>query len=177
MNAFRLLLLTALVVPTPALAQQATRPSAATKELGFYVGRWTSHGGTRNAATEPWIPIRTWETCSWVIAGNAVECRETALTSSVRTHGIYMLAYDSLAKQFTVYGIDDTGMRLSGAGNVEPGTGNWSWTLQMKSGGQTTNWRYEFTPTSRNKRDMTLLIEEADGKWTPMTNAVYTRAK
>ena len=174
MNAFRLLLLAALVVPTSAIAQQAASPA---KALGFYVGRWTSHGGTRNVPTDPWTPVRTWETCSWVIGGHAVECRETVRTASVPSHGIYLLAYDSVAKQFTAYGIDDTGMELTGVGNVEQSSGKWSWNLQMKSGGQITRWRYDFAPTSRNTRSMTLLIEEPGGKWTPMTNAVYTRAK
>ena len=105
MNALRLLVLTALVVPIPAppLAQKAASPE---KALGFYVGRWTSHGGTRNAPTDPWTPVRTWETCSWVIGGHAVECRETVRTSLLPnpSHGIYLLAYDSVAKHFTVYG-------------------------------------------------------------------------
>ncbi len=114
-----------------------------------------------------------------MISGHAVECRETVRISgsSVSSHGIYLLAYDSVAKQFTVYGIDDTGMSLTGVGNVDPGSGKWSWALEMKVGGQTTHWRYDFAPTSRNTRSMTLMIEESSGKWTPMTNAVYTRAK
>jgi hypothetical protein len=176
MNGLRLLVLTALVVPTSALAQKAASPE---KALAFYVGRWTSHGGTRNAATDPWIPVRTWETCSWVIGGHAVECRETVRTtgSPVPSHGIYLLAYDSAAKHFTVYGIDDTGMELTGTGNVEPDSGKWSWTLEMKVGGHMTRWRYDFAATSRSTRSMTLMIEEPGDKWTPMTNAVYTRAK
>jgi len=176
MNALRLLLLIGFVAPVPTFAQKAAGP---VKALDFYVGRWTSQGGTRNAPTDPWTPVRTWETCSWVIGGHAVECRETVRTtgSSVPSHGIYLLAYDSVGKHFTVYGIDDTGMELSGVGNVEPGSGKWSWTLQMKAGGQTTHWRYDFAPTTRNTRSMTLMIEEPGDKWTPMTNAVYTRAK
>jgi uncharacterized protein DUF1579 len=176
MNAFRVLLLTALVVPTPALAQKASSPE---KALEFYVGRWTSHGGTRNSPADPWTPVRTWETCSWVIDRHAVECRETMRISSVPkpSHGIYLLNYDSVAKHFTVYGIDDTGMKLTGVGNVESDSGKWSWTLEMEVGGQTTRWRYDFAPTSRNTRSMTLMIEEPGDKWTPMTNAVYTRAK
>ncbi len=174
MTAFRLLLLTALAVPTSVHAQKSTPP---VKALDFYVGSWTSHGGTRNGPADPWVPVRTWETCSWVIGAHAVECRETARTAGVVSHGIYLLAYDSLAKQFTVYGIDDTGMELSGNGNVEQSSGKWSWALQMKVGGQTTHWRYDFSPDSRNKRSMTLMIEGPEGKWTPMTNTVYTRAK
>ena len=174
MTAIRLLLMSALLAPTPALAQKAAGPA---KALGFYVGTWTSHGGTRNTPSDPWVPVRTWETCSWVIAGHAVECRETARTAGNTNHGIYLLAYDSIAKQFTAYGIDDTGMELSGVGNFEQSSGKWSWTLQMKLGGQTTHWRYDFASTSRNTRSMTLMIEGPEGKWTPMTNAVYTRAK
>lgn len=174
MTAIRLLLVSALLVPTPAFAQKAAGPA---KALGFYIGNWTSHGGTRNTPADPWVPVRTWETCSWVIAGHAVECRETARTAGNTSHGIYILTYDSVAKHFTVYGIDDTGMELTGSGTVEQSSGKWLWTLQMKLAGQTTRWRYEFAPTTRNTRGMTLLLEGPEGNWTPMTNAVYTRAK
>jgi hypothetical protein len=174
MNTFRLLLLTTLAVPVQALAQQPASPA---KALAFYVGRWTSRGQTRNAPGDQFIPVRTKETCSWVIGGHAVECRETVTTSAGPNQGIYLLAYDTLAKNFTVYGIDDTGMQLSGTGNVEPGSGKWSWNLQMRAGGQASRWRYDFSPTTRNSRSMSLLMEESAGKWTPMTNAVYTRSK
>jgi hypothetical protein len=175
MKAFRLVLLTAFALPIPTLAQKASGPA---KALEFYVGRWNSQGGTRNAPTDPWTPVKTSETCSWVINGHAVECRETSrITGAPVNHGIYLLKYDSAAKHYTVYGIDDTGMELSGSGNVEPGSGKWSWSLQMKAGGQTSHWRYDFAPTSRNARSMTLLLDEGGGKWTPMSNTVYTRAR
>jgi hypothetical protein len=112
-----------------------------------------------------------------VIGGHAVECRERLTTSSGSNDGIYLLTYDSAAKQFTVYGLDDTGMELSGVGNIEPGTGKWLWTLEMTSGGQSSRWRYEFAPINRSTRNMTLMMQEPDGKWTTMSNTVYTRAK
>ena len=173
MNAFRLLLLTTLA-PAPAFAQQMASPA---KALAFYVGRWTSRGQTRSAPTDPFVPVRSKETCSWVIRGHAVECRETITTASGPSEGIYLLTYDTLAKQFTVYGIDDTGMELNGTGNVEPGSGKWSWNLQIESGGEVSRWRYDFSPTSLNSRTMSLLMEGPPGKWTPMTNTVYTRAR
>ena len=177
MNTFRLLLVTALALPTPALAQQPTRAISPLKQLDFYVGHWSSRGQTRNGPTDRFTTVRTSESCNWVIGGHAVECRERVTTSSGSSDGIYLLTYDSAAKQFTVYGLDDTGMELSGVGNVEPGTGKWLWTLEMTNGGQTSRWRYEFAPINRARRNMTLLLQDADGKWTTMTNTVYTRDK
>ncbi len=177
MNASRVLLAAALVATTPILAQQPIRAISPLKQLDFYVGRWTSRGQTRNEPTDRFTTVRTSESCNWVIGGHAVECRERVTTSAGSSDGIYLLTYDSAAKQFTVYGLDDTGMELSGVGNVEPGTGKWLWTLEMTSGGQTSRWRYEFAPINRSTRNMTLLMQEADNKWATMTNTVYTRQK
>jgi hypothetical protein len=182
MQGVRLLLSIALVLPAPALAQQSTSAKASValppiKALQFYVGRWTSRGQSRNAPADRFTTVRTSEICSWVIGGHAVECRETVTTPVGPSQGIYLLAYDSAAKQYTVYGIDDSGMELQGVGNVDPVTGKWSWTLEMQSAGQTSRWRYEFAPSTPNARIMTLLLDQGDGKWASMTNAVYTRVK
>jgi len=182
MQALRLLLMVALVLPAPGLAQQAKIAKASVavppiKALQFYVGRWTSRGQSRNAPTDRFTTVRTSEVCSWVIGGHAVECRETVTTPAGPSQGIYLLTYDSSAKQYTVYGIDDTGMELQGVGSVDPASGKWSWTLEMQSAGQTSRWRYDFAPSSPNSRAMSLMLDEGNGKWTPMTNTIYTRAK
>jgi hypothetical protein len=170
-----LLLATGLVLPAPH-DQPGVGQSAAVRQLGFYVGTWNSSGNTRNAPTDRFVPVRTHETCSWVIGGRAVECREKVTSSAGNSDGIYVLGYDSAAKQYTVYGIDNAGATYTGVGNVGP-AGEWSWTLQLKVGGETSNWRYNFSPQGPGARTMTLLLESPAGKWTEMMNTLYRRGK
>jgi hypothetical protein len=139
-----LLLTTALVVHVPPSVRVAAQP-APVRQLGFYVGTWNSSGSMRNAPTDRFVPVRSHETCSWGIGGNAVECREKVTSSAGNSDGLYVLGYDSSAKQYTVYGVDDTGATYNGVGTVAP-AGSWSWTLQVKMGGEKSNWRYTFTP-------------------------------
>ena len=163
------------LVVSNGFAEDSSNPGPEVKQLGFYVGKWNEAGQSRSGSAEPFGKLSGNESCEWFSGGFAVVCRESTVDRNGNSEGLYILAYDSGKKLYTVYGTDQMGTIYSGTGTLESGT--WRWTAEAAWQGSTTQMRYTFHPASEGGRTMQVEIAEGDGIWSKIIDVTYTPAQ
>ncbi len=153
--------------PTILPAQEASRP-AELQRLSFYVGSWSESGQMRDDPAKPFKPIAGGETCSWAAGGYAVLCQEKTSGQGGGWEGVYILSYDSTARQYHVHGTETAGNNLHAIGQVE---GNrWIWVTDPAPDGSRV--RYTFAPSDRGARTLTVDVGAGD-RWASIANVEY----
>ena len=155
-------------------AQQAATGEAG-GELGFFIGKWTEEGQSRAKPTDAFGKITGNESCAWFSGGPSVVCRETTQDKNGEVDSIYLLAYDSGRKLYTVSGTDNTGAIYSGTGTVSNGV--WRWTAEMRAGGAVTAMRYTFRAATGGGRTMDVEVPAGSGAWAKVISVTYKTAR
>jgi hypothetical protein len=142
--------------PTRAVGQDAAR-SPELQRLGFYVGLWNETGEMRDDPAKPFKAISGGETCEWAAGGFAVICEEKTTGPGGGWEGVYILGYDSTAKQYYVHGIEKPGSSMHAVGHIEGD--RWVWLTDPAPDGS--QLRFTFAPADASAR--TLVLEAGTG--------------
>jgi len=128
------------------------------QQLGFYVGAWDETGEMRDDPANPFQAISGGETCEWAAGGFAVVCEEKTGGPGGGWEGVYILGYDSEAKQYSVHGIEKPGSSMHGVGHLEGE--RWIWLTDPAPDGS--QLRFTFAPADAGAR--TLVLEVGAGE-------------
>ena len=142
--------------PARAVGQEVAR-SPEVERLGFYVGVWNETGEMRDDPAKPFAAISGGETCEWAAGGFAVVCQEKTAGPGGGWEGVYILGYDSEAKQYSVHGIEKPGSSMHAVGQIEGD--RWIWVTDPAPDGS--QLRFTFAPADAGTR--TLVLEAGAG--------------
>lgn len=170
--ALGLMVAAAVVSSVSTMSAQPTRRATEESQLGFYLGKWTEEGQSRNTPTGPFSKLTGNETCSWFSGGPSVICRETTKDANSESDAIYIMSYDSSRKTYAVYGTDNMGTIYSGSGTVDA-AGVWRWTAESRSKGEVTPMRYTFKAAGNGSRTMDVEVAAGKGAWSKIQSVTY----
>ena len=143
-------------------AQSATpaKPGPEHKKMESWVGTWATEG---NAKASPFSPAGKTSGTSrveWGPGGFTVLMNSDGKSPAGSVKGIGILAYDSVAKAYTYYGVDSTSD--VGTATVTVSGDTWSFKTEDKMGGKTIKGR--FTATFTSPTSYTYKYEMVDDK-------------
>lgn len=126
---------------------EAPKPGPEVKKLGYFVGTWKSEGELKeNPFGMPAGKYASTGKCEWFPGGFHVVCHDNGKGPAGATHGMGILAYNSVQKVYTYYGIDNMGFAEESKGNVEGNT--WTYTSEEKMGDKTIHGRYSMATSA-----------------------------
>jgi hypothetical protein len=144
-------------------------------QLSFYVGQWSESGQSRADPSQAYGNLSGQESCDWHSGRLAVVCRESTKDKAGNVDSIYILAYDTARKVYTVNGVDNAGTVLSGSGNIDHG--QWLWHVEAAAKGAMTRMRFTFNPEDKAARRMKVEVAATGDSWAELSSVLYTSRK
>ena len=133
-------LLLCVFVAGAAFAQEKMKPAPEVKKLDYFAGNWTSVGDVKPGPMGKGGKTTLHEQTQWM-RGNFFLVTHTRYTSPAGPGtGISFLGYDAEDKVYTYDEYDSDGEAVHAKGTVDGDT--WTWTSEMKMGGQTMKSRF-----------------------------------
>ena len=154
-------------------AQQVKPQGPEGSQLGFYLGKWTEEGQSRQTPSAAFGKLTGEETWAWFSGGSSVVCRETTQDKAGETDSIYILSYDAGKKVYTMYGTDNYGVIYALTGTYEKDV--WRWTGDTRKDGVSTPTRYTFRAAGSGSHTMDVETSTR-GAWSRSTSLTYKRA-
>lgn len=154
-------------------AQSKTQSPAT--QLSFYVGEWSESGQSRADPSQPFGNMAGRETCTWHSGRLSVVCRELTTDKAGIVDSIYILAYGTARKLYTVNGVDNAGTVLSGTGKLNDG--QWIWDVKAVSDGAVTPMRFIFYPADNAARKMEVEVAALGDSWAKISSVLYEQKK
>jgi hypothetical protein len=175
-----LVVLLTLLAPSLALGQgtpaQPPKPGPEHQKLAGFVGNWTTEG---EITENPFGPSEKWSakiTAEW-FSGHFAVVRHVDGTGSVtgENHGLDVIAYDSEAKAYTWYGVDNQGWTGLAKASISGDVLTAVWKIQAKGKAYTSRGTLKGLGSDR----LTWVQEYSeDGKtWKAFFHATDTRVK
>jgi hypothetical protein len=166
------------LVGASALQAQAAEPSKPGPEhqkLNYFVGNWTLEGTMQAGPMGPGGPMTGTDTCEWFPGGFHLVCKSDGRGPTGDMHGLGLLGYSSERKQYTWYGIDNTGFGDGASGQLVGDT--WNWESESTMGGQSVKQRYTVKQLSVDSYTWRFEMSMAGGPWTLVGEGKETRVK
>ena len=160
-----------------AVAAQAPKPGPEHQKLGFFVGKWKMEGEMKPGPMGPGGKMSGTDTCEWFEGGFAVVCRSEGKMPTGPSKAIGILGYNSEAKAYTYYGVDNTMMTMP---SVPKGTrqgDTWTYTDEGTMGGQKFKTRVVIKEVSPTEYTFKMDMAGPDGKWMPMMESKNTKVQ
>jgi len=170
-TAFALL---SLALSTTLFAQEAPKPDPALKALSYFSGTWQCKGSQNFAGTA--IKYTETVTGAWVLNNMWLDIRVTQHKSKENPMpfgGRSYLGYDSQAKKFVIYWVDNTGGFETAEGAGWEGD-KFSFEGTAHMGPMVAKGRDVFVKSSAKKFTHTYELEQ-DGKWNEVMNETCTK--
>ena len=168
--------LVALMAPVSAQPpQQAPKPGAEHKRLGYFVGKWTGVGEMKPGPMGPGGKVTYNDTCEWFEGGFSVICRSEGKGPMGPMKSIGILSYHPEEKVYTYYGTDNSGMTMATVAKGTVSGNKWTYTDESTFGGQKVKIRATITEVSPKEQTFMMEIQGADGKWAPMMESKLTK--
>jgi hypothetical protein len=172
-----LVIVVVLAFAVPCLAQtaQPPKPGPEVQRLGYYLGTWKSEGEAKASAFGPAGKFSMMDTCEWFPGGFQVVCRGEGIGPAGKMTSMGILAYDTEAKAYTVYGISSRGESMIVKGSLTGNTLMWLW--DGKAAGKPAKYRYtevQVSPTSYTFKGESSV---AGGPWTVIEEGKATKVK
>jgi hypothetical protein len=149
------------------------KPAPEVKNLGYFVGDWTSEG---NLKPGPWGAggkMTGASHCAWMPGNYFVVCNETDSGAMGNMHGLGVLGYDPATKMYTYNGFNSMGENEHAAGTRDGNT--WTYTNESMMGGKMMKGRYTMTETSPTGYEYKLETSEDGKTWTSMMEGKVTK--
>jgi hypothetical protein len=154
----------------------APKPGPEAKKLNVYLGHWTYEGESKPGPLGPGGKSTGETNCQMILGGFFLECRGTEKGPAGETHGLEIMGYDPVNKNFSDEFYADDGSRFSGAATVSGDT--WTEAGRFVSGGK----EYQARGTSTLAADLMSITSKSeisvDGKtWTAWEENKTTKTK
>jgi hypothetical protein len=152
------------------------KPGPEVKKLGTFVGRWAIEGNIPAGTTgsEGGKTAGT-ASCEWVAERFGILCRETIpLPGKVNFRDVYILAYDTEAKNYFFTQVSPGGVIWTGRGTVNGDT--WVWIVESTEEGKRIQFRFTETWISPDSYDFKNEVGESADSMKVMMEGKETRA-
>lgn len=152
------------------------KPGPEVKKLGIFVGRWAIAGKIPAGitASEGGKTVGT-VSCEWIADRFGILCRETIpLPSKVNFRDVYILAYDSAARNYFFTQVSPGGVIWTGHGTVNGDT--WVWVAESAAEGKRIQFRFTQRWTSQDSYDFKNEVGESADSMKVMMEGKETRA-
>lgn len=152
-----------LLLVTVSLAQApapAPKPGPEHKKLEYWIGTWNIEATVKASPFGPAGKTTETDRVESGLGGFFVVFNADAKSPSRNTKSVGIMGYDTGARSYTYYGVDNMGENTTGKGSVN---GNiWTWQTESKMAGKTVKGR--FTATTVSPASYTFKFEMADEK-------------
>lgn len=180
MKVQRIILSSALIVAVAgvaaAQAPEVPKPGPEHKKLEYFVGKWTVDGDMKPNPFGPGGKFASHDRCEWFTGGFAVVCHGDGKGPMGPTKNLGILGYSAETKQYTYYGVDNSGMVMDTIphGTVQGDT--WTYTDESMMGGKTIKGRYIMTVHSPTSYSFKWEMMGEDGAYAAMMEGKATKA-
>ena len=160
-----------------AQAPPPPKPGPEHQKLGYFVGKWTSEGEMKPSPMGPGGKTTGTDTCEWFEGRFAVVCNSNGKSPIGPMKNTGILGYSAEEKVYTYYGVDNSGMTMTGVakGTVQGDT--WTYNDEGMMAGQKMKTRVTIKELSPTAYTFKMELQGPDGKWVPMMEAKSTKAK
>lgn len=135
-----------MLVATGTLAAQAPpappKPGPEHQQLGFFVGRWRSDAEMKPGPMGPGGKVTGTASCEWFAGNFFVVCSAEGRGPMGLMKSHWIMGWSDDKKQFTYYGIDNSGMAADAMAYGTVSGQTWTWTGESMMGGQPMKGRY-----------------------------------
>jgi hypothetical protein len=153
----------------------APKPGPEHQKLAYFVGTWTSTGEMKPSPFGPGGKMSYTETCEWFEGRFSVVCRSQGTAPPGPTRGLAIMSYNTEAKAYTYYGIDNSPMNMASVpkGTVEGDT--WTFTDESTMGGKQIKSRFTIRIASPTSYSFGWETEQEPGKWASILEGTATK--
>lgn len=156
------------------LAQpQAPKPGPEHKNLGYFVGKWTSQGEMKPGPFGPGGKMSSTDSCEWFKGNFQVVCRGEGTGPMGPMTSLGVLAYSPVEKAYTFYGIDNTGMSELSRGQKSGST--WTFNATSTMEGKQFDSRYTIVETSPTAYTFTWEMSTDKKTWSTLLEGKATK--
>ena len=170
----------AALLAAPTLRAQAPaappKPAPEVQKLAYFAGRWNETADMKASPMGPGGKMTVASSCEWFPGGFYVVCRGDGTGPMGPTHGLGIIGYSTERKQYTYYGIDNSGM----GGPVSYGDlagDTWTWTTESTMNGQAVKGRYTIKQVSPDSYTWTWEMAVGGGPFAAMATGSDTRVR
>lgn len=156
---------------------QAPKPSPEQKELGYFVGVWSSEGEIQANPFMPTGKFTSTDRCEWFEGHFAVVCHTEGSGPMGETKGLSIMSYSNEEKVYTYYGTDSSGMSMTTVPRGKVTGDEWVYDDEMTMGGMKIKNRYTMNLVSQTRYTFRWQIVDDKGEWATVMEGTARKAQ
>jgi len=158
-------------------SEGAPGPTPEQKELGYFVGTWTSEGMVKENPFMPAGKMTSTDHCEWFEGGYAVVCHTDGSGPMGAMKGLGIMGYNNDEKVYTYFGVDSTGWAQTTIPRGKKDGSDWAFDDEMTMGDKKIKNRYEMTQVSPTEYTFRWRMVGANGEWMTVMEGTSKKTK
>jgi hypothetical protein len=156
---------------------KAPKPGPEHQRLEYYVGTWTTEGEVKPSEFGPGGKMTGTDRCEWFEGRFAVVCHTEGKSPSGATKSIGILGYSPETKEYTYYGVDNSGMTMTSVPHGKVQGDTWTYSDESMMGGKMVKSRVVIKEVSPTQYTFKMDMQNPDGTWATMMESKSTKMK
>lgn len=149
------------------------KPGPEHEELGFFVGKWSFEGESKESPMGQGGKVSFTESCEWFGGHFALVCRSEGTTPTGPTEALGIMSYDSEKGAYTYYGVEGGMPPFMATGQLDGKT--WRYKSESTMGGKTMMTRVTITEASESSYTFQMEMSTDGETWTPVMEGKATK--